>query len=127
MEGIVKWFNVRKGYGFITGDDNEEYFIHYTQVPEGVKLNENDKVTFEPAETDKGKQAQNIQPVEGGAAPAEESTEESTEESSEEFGEEPAEESTEDAAEESTEEVTEDAAEEPAEEEPAKEDDSEEK
>lgn len=60
MEGIVKWFNSRKGYGFIKGDDGEDYFVHYTALEKGTFLRENDKVEFTAAQTDKGKQAQNV-------------------------------------------------------------------
>ena len=31
-KGIVKWFNLRKGFGFITGEDGEDIFIHYTGI-----------------------------------------------------------------------------------------------
>ena len=60
MEGTVKWFNVRKGFGFINGDDGQDYFVHFSSVPEGVTLKEDDRVSFEPAETDRGKQAQKV-------------------------------------------------------------------
>jgi CspA family cold shock protein len=60
MEGVVRWFNLKKGYGFIKGSDEQDYFVHYTAVPEGLRLRENDQVTFEPVNTDKGMQAQKI-------------------------------------------------------------------
>jgi len=60
MNGTVKWFNVRKGYGFVEGEDGQDYFVHMSAVPDGVTLNEGDKVTFEAAETERGKQAQKI-------------------------------------------------------------------
>ncbi len=67
MEGTVKWFNTRKGYGFITGDDGEEYFVHYSAVPQGVFLRDNDKVSFEAADTDRGKQAQKVELLQKGS------------------------------------------------------------
>ena len=60
MEGIVKWFNRQKGYGFITGDDDEEYFVHHSALAEGTFIRDNDRVSFEPADSEKGKQAQNV-------------------------------------------------------------------
>ncbi len=69
MNGTVKWYNVRKGYGFIKGDDEEDYFVHYTQVPEGTMLREEDRVTFDAKDTERGKQALNIL-LGGGDAPA---------------------------------------------------------
>jgi len=84
MEGKVKWFNRQKGYGFIAGDDGEEYFVHYSAVPQGVFLRENDKVSFEPAETDKGKQAQNVALLQKGSEIAAEEKEEPEEEPKEE-------------------------------------------
>lgn len=60
MEGTVKWFNSRKGYGFIKGDDEEDYFFHHTAIKEGAFIRDNDRVSFDPAQTDRGKQAQNV-------------------------------------------------------------------
>ena len=60
MEGIVKWFNRKKGFGFIQGEDGQDYFVHYTAVEKGTFLRDNDKVAFDNVETDKGKQAQNV-------------------------------------------------------------------
>tara|TARA_Y100000310_G_C20637994_1_gene792285 strand:+ start:76 stop:417 length:342 start_codon:yes stop_codon:yes gene_type:complete len=113
MEGTVKWFNSRKGYGFIVGEDGQEVFVHHTALKEGSFLRDGDKVSFEVAETEKGKQAKDVvllqkgSEVEGG-----DSAEESAEEPAEETTEEPAEEeATEEPAEEaSTEESTEEAA-----------------
>ena len=61
MEGTVKWFNGQKGFGFVQGEDGKDYFVHFSAVPEDVRLNEGDKVTFYVVETEKGEQAQNIQ------------------------------------------------------------------
>ena len=60
IEGTVKWFDRKKGYGFITGNDGQDYFVHYSSLPEGVVLNEGDKVSFDPSENERGKQAQNV-------------------------------------------------------------------
>lgn len=98
MEGTVKWFNTNKGYGFIAGDDGEEYFVHFTALPRGMRLNENDRVSFESAETERGKQAKNVQLLGEGSAPEKE--ESSEEQPEEETQEEPAEESSEESSEE---------------------------
>jgi cold shock protein len=69
MNGTVKWFNKKKGYGFIKGDDEKDYFVHYTAVPRGVFLREEDKVTFDPIQNEKGLQAQNVNKIGGSSAP----------------------------------------------------------
>jgi len=57
MKGKVKWYNTRKGFGFISGEDGKDIFIHRTNIPEGMYLNEDDSVEFEIEETDRGLQA----------------------------------------------------------------------
>ena len=62
MQGKVKWFNQEKGFGFIVGSDNKEYFVHYTQIQiAGFKtLDEGCLVEFDPIEIEKGLQAKNV-------------------------------------------------------------------
>ena len=45
-EGTVKNFNNDKGYGFITGEDGKDYFVHFSDIKEGDSLNVGDKVSF---------------------------------------------------------------------------------
>lgn len=61
VQGKVKWYNKEKGYGFIQGDDGQEYFMHHTQLPRDAKLQPGDKMSFDVTETDRGLQAQNIE------------------------------------------------------------------
>lgn len=109
MQGTVKWYNRAKGYGFITGEDGQEYFIHYSQIPQGTFIRENDLVSFDPVDAEKGKQAQNLQLTQKGSErtdlPAEEAATEEAPEASEESAEDaPAEETAEAPAEEDSEE-----------------------
>ena len=66
MEGTVNWFNIKKGYGFVKGEDGKDYFVHYSAVPQGIFLKEGDRISFQPAKTDKGEQAQDIQLLKDG-------------------------------------------------------------
>ena len=60
MNGKVKFFNRIKGFGFIAGEDGKEYFVHQTGLNEGVSINENDSVTFDVEEGDRGPKAVNV-------------------------------------------------------------------
>jgi len=61
MNGIVKFFNVGRGFGFIKSDEDEkEYFVHVTDLAEGVKIAEDDAVTFDVEEGDRGAKAVNV-------------------------------------------------------------------
>ena len=66
-QGKVKWFNGQKGFGFIVGDDGKEYFVHYTAMPQGTFLRENDIVSFDPNDNEKGPLAQNVALVKKGS------------------------------------------------------------
>ena len=61
-EGTVKWFNPRKGYGFITAEDGKDIFVHYADISgEGYRtLVEGDTVTFDIVEGEKGLRAENV-------------------------------------------------------------------
>ena len=60
MNGKIKFFNEAKGFGFVIADDGKEYFVHQTGVKEGVTLHENDTVTFDVVEGDRGPKAVNV-------------------------------------------------------------------
>jgi len=57
-DGVVKWFNPEKGYGFISREDGDDLFVHYSEIQmEGFKtLDEGLEVTFEVTEGQNGKQ-----------------------------------------------------------------------
>ncbi len=65
LEGKVKWFDNKKGYGFITRDEGEDVFVHFSSInAEGFRtLEEGQTISFEITEGDKGPQASNVSVV----------------------------------------------------------------
>jgi len=67
MRGVVKWFSDQKGYGFITAEDGEDVFVHFSAiVAEGESrknLYEDDDVEFEISQTEKGIAATNVKKI----------------------------------------------------------------
>ncbi len=63
--GTVKWFNNRKGYGFINEEDGRDIFVHFSSIQmEGYKtLNEGERVTFDVEESDRGPEAKNVRRI----------------------------------------------------------------
>lgn len=60
MNGTVKFFNANKGFGFIAAEDGKEYFVHQTGVEEGVQLQDNDAVSFDVEDGERGPKAVNV-------------------------------------------------------------------
>ena len=63
-EGKVKWFDEKKGFGFIEQEDGPDVFVHYSAIGgDGFKtLQEGQRVTFDISDGDKGPQATNVVP-----------------------------------------------------------------
>jgi cold shock protein len=61
----VKWFNDAKGYGFISRQNGEDVFVHFSAIRAGDfrSLQEGQQVQFDVVEGPKGSQAENVQPV----------------------------------------------------------------
>lgn len=62
MNGKVKWFNAEKGFGFITTEEGNDVFAHFSQIQvDGYKtLEEGQDVSFDVVDGEKGQQASNI-------------------------------------------------------------------
>ena len=60
LKGTVKWYNARKGYGFIQCEDGSDVFVHRSSISPGVFLNEGDDLEFDLEETDRGPKAVNV-------------------------------------------------------------------
>ena len=63
MKGKVKWFNPRKGFGFIEKEDGNDIFVHMNDIEGGAQLNDGDEVEFEPADSPKGPRATKVKKV----------------------------------------------------------------
>ncbi len=65
QNGIVKWFNDAKGYGFITPESGQDLFVHFRSIQgSGFKsLKEGQKCTFKVVQGQKGLQADEVQPL----------------------------------------------------------------
>src|SRR3989338_364376 len=100
MEGTVKFYDRTKGFGFIKGNDGKDYYVNSEVLGEGVSLYDNDAVSFDAQEGQRGPKAVNVRKGQGSshshkeeAAEEEESfedeaDEEESEEDSESFGDE---------------------------------------
>ena len=62
QQGTVKWFNAKKGYGFISDAEGNDVFVHFSALQmDGFKvLDEGDEVEFEVIDGEKGPQAANV-------------------------------------------------------------------
>ena len=62
MKGTVKWFNAKKGFGFISDEEGNDVFVHFSALQmDGFKvLDECDEVEFEVVNGEKGPQAANV-------------------------------------------------------------------
>lgn len=67
-QGVVKWFNNDKGFGFIKRNTGEDVFVHHSSIQSsGYRtLNEGERVEFEVKQGPKGLQAESVRRVEGG-------------------------------------------------------------
>jgi len=65
LEGVVKWFNEKKGFGFIQREDGDDVFVHFSAIQsDGFKtLHEGDRVSFDIVNGDKGVRAANVMKI----------------------------------------------------------------
>lgn len=64
MRGTVKWFDIRKGFGFVTGEDGKDVFVHFSGIKTGrhyVGLNDGDTVEFNTKQGKKGLEVDDLE------------------------------------------------------------------
>ena len=63
-EGTVKFFNTMRSFGFISGDDGKEYFVHISGIKEGTIISDGDRVSFVVVQGDRGPKAEQVEKIE---------------------------------------------------------------
>jgi CspA family cold shock protein len=65
VEGSIKWFNTTKGYGFITGDDGQEVFLHFKSAKglDKRKIKPGQRFSYRVTSSDRGPQAEHVKPL----------------------------------------------------------------
>jgi len=62
MQGMVKWFSIERGYGFIEAQ-GKDYFVHINDIGKNMQLDKGDKVSFEVQQAKKGVKAVNVRKI----------------------------------------------------------------
>ncbi len=62
-KGVVKFFNIMKHFGFITGEDGKDYFVHESGLKKGTSITEGDEVSFKIVNGDKGPKAEEVEKI----------------------------------------------------------------
>ena len=60
MKGTVKWYNPIKGYGFITGEDGQDVFVHSSALPDRSYISKSDSDEYIIEESERGLKATNV-------------------------------------------------------------------
>ena len=63
MKGKIKMFNTERGFGFITGDDGKDVYVHKTSIEGGIALAVGDSVEYEVETSDRGLRAKGVKKI----------------------------------------------------------------